>query len=53
MCVVLIHSFHVQYGSTPLMLATMNNHIAIVQYLVERTAEVNATNKVIVYSVLS
>ena len=47
MCVVLIHSSHVQEGYTALMLAALNGHTAIVQYLVERTtAQVNATDNV-------
>ena len=47
MCVVLIHSSHVQGGSTALMLAASGGHTAIVQYLVERTtAQVNATDNV-------
>ena len=47
MCVVLILSSHVQYGSTALMCAAVVGHTAIVQYLVERTtAQVNATNNV-------
>ena len=47
MCVVLIHSSHVQNGHTALMYAARRGHTAIVQYLVERTtAQVNATNNV-------
>ena len=47
MCVVLIHSSHVQYGWTALMLAAVSGHTAIVQYLVEETtAQVNATDNV-------
>ena len=47
MCVVLIHSSHVQYGRTALVLAAGHGHTAIVQYLVEETtAQVNATNNV-------
>ena len=46
MCVILIHSSHVQYGDTTLMWAASGGHTAIVQYLVERTtAQVNATNE--------
>ena len=42
---LLIHSSHVQSGNTALMIAALNGHTAIVQYLVERTtAQVNATN---------
>ena len=45
--IILIHSSHVQYGDTALMMAAMRGYTAIVQYLVERTtARVNATNKV-------
>ena len=48
MCVVLIHSSHVQVGQhTALMRAAGNGHTAIVQYLVEETtAQVNATDNV-------
>ena len=47
MCVVLIHSSHVQKGNTALMWAASEGHTAIVQYLVERTtAQVNAANNV-------
>ena len=47
MCVVLIHSSHVQYGWTALMKAAVYDHTAIVRYLVEETtAQVNATNNV-------
>ena len=47
MCVILIHSSHVQGGDTALMLAASAGHTAIVQYLVERTTgQVNATNNV-------
>ena len=47
MCVVLIHSSHVQWGWTALMRAANNGHTAIVQYLVEETtAQVNATDNV-------
>ena len=47
MCVVLIHSSHVQDGWTALIMAAVGGHTAIVQYLVERTtAQVNATDKV-------
>ena len=47
MCVVLIHSSHVQYGHTALMRAAERGRLAIVQYLIERTtAQVNATDKV-------
>ena len=47
MCVVLIHSSHVQNGYTALMEAASSGHTAIVQYLVERTtAQVNATDNV-------
>ena len=47
MCVVLIHSSHVQDGWTALMRAAHEGHTATVQYLVERTtAQVNATNNV-------
>ena len=47
MCVILIHSSHVQGGSTALMNAALRGHTATVQYLVERTtAQVNATDKV-------
>ena len=43
----LIHSSHVQYGYTALILAAREGHTATVQYLVERkTAQVNATNDV-------
>ena len=45
MCVVLIHSSHVQIGWTALMRAAAYGHTAIVQYLVEETtAQVNATD---------
>ena len=45
MCVVLIHSSHVQYGRTALIRAAINGHTAIVQYLVEETtAQVNVTD---------
>ena len=44
MCVVLIHSSHVQFGWTALMRAAISGRTAIVQYLVEETtAQVNAT----------
>ena len=47
MCVVLIHSSHVQGGETALVRAAVNGNIAIVQYLVEETtAQVNATDDV-------
>ena len=47
MCVVLIHSSHVQIGCTALMKAAQSGGTAIVQYLVERTtAQVNATDNV-------
>ena len=46
MCVVLIHSSHVQFRQqTALMIAAANGNTAIVQYLVEETtAQVNATD---------
>ena len=47
MCVVLIHSSHVQFGRTALMGAAIYGRTAIVQYLVEETtAQVNATDNV-------
>ena len=47
MCVVLIHSSHVQNGRTALMRAASWGHTAIVQYLVEETtAQVNVTDQV-------
>ena len=47
MCVVLIHSSHVQLGETALMRAAECGHTAIVKYLVEETtAQVNATSDV-------
>ena len=47
MCVVLIHSSHVQLGRTALMSAAAYGYTAIVQYLVEETtAQVNATDRV-------
>ena len=47
MCVVLIHSSHVQLGWTALITAARCGHTAIVKYLVEETtAQVNATNTV-------
>ena len=47
MCVVLIHSSHVQRGWTALKRAAIGGHTAIVQYLIEETtAQVNATDQV-------
>ena len=47
MCVVLIHSSHVQNERTALMRAAGCGYTAIVQYLVEETtAQVNATDNV-------
>ena len=51
MCVVLIHSSHVQYGWTALMGAALNGNTAIVMYLVEKTtAQVNATDDLVSHS---
>ena len=52
MCVVLIHSSHVQVGQpTALMIAAANGRTAIVQYLVEETtAQVNATDDYVSHS---
>ena len=51
MCVVLIHSSHVQYGRTALIRAAINGHTAIVQYLVEETtAQVNVTDDYVSHS---
>ena len=51
MCVVLIHSSHVQFGWTALMIAARYGHTAIVQYLVEETtAQVNATDNRVSHS---
>ena len=47
MCVLLIHSSHVQLGWTALMGAARWDRTAIVQYLVEETtAQVNTTDSV-------
>ena len=51
MCVVLIHSSHVQYGWTALIRAALSGQTAIVQYLVEETtAQVNATDDLVSHS---
>ena len=37
---------HLQYGLTPLMMATMNNHVEVANVLLEAGADVNLQSKV-------